>query len=348
MIHNNDLQKINLTIKSKNPETPDIYQNDSLPNNETSIFKLIRDAWEKRSHFREVSDAVRIFHGFSEGIPGVNIEKFGNTAIILFKIDIRDRLESISKCLLKVYPFTSIVAKGHQATRISLKDRIFSIHGTPPSNLVVSEFGVKYSITPMAHHNVGIYLDARPVRRWLLGNSKNKRVLNLFAFSGSLGVSAKAGGAKSVIHIDKSIGSLQMIRNNLNINNLEADPRDIIIGDIYRHLPRAIKSRKKFDIIVLDPPPQVYKTRFMKHKPIQQDLGFLTDSCQNLLENGGYLVCLFHRYGKNHEEFDREVLLKSKGSLHISENFTSDEDFPETSLENKLKITVFKKLTASS
>lgn len=304
----------------------------------------IKQAWLNRTDLfqHRDSNAFRIFHGFEEGIEGVIIEKLGDVAIIQFKRDIRDIADEIVSTLLSLHPFTLIIAKGHQSLKMKIKQRVFVLHGqVQDEQYWATEFGINYLIDPQAIHNCGLYIDARPVREWIRTHSENRRVLNLFSFTGSLGLAASVGGAKSVAHIDKTAALLAHVRDNFKKNNQPFDNRDLIQGDIYRHLPKAIKAGRKFDGIILDPPPKVYKSGYARNKPQGQDFSQLVGLCKQLLNPNGWLITMFHRFEKTWDEFELEVMNASDGTLLPKHRMLSDQDFPETDERNKLRVSIF-------
>jgi 23S rRNA (cytosine1962-C5)-methyltransferase len=211
----------------------------------------------------------------------------------------------------------------------------------PEQTSFATEYGVYYHLQPDAVHNCGLYLDARPLRQWLLQNSRDRRVLNLFAFTGSLGLAAAKGGAEQVVHLDKSAELLPRIRESHSKNALAFDDRNFLRGDIYKHLPRAIKHKQRFDGILLDPPPKVYASRFAQNRPRGQDFSQLVKMCSKLLNPNGWLVAMFHRFDASWDEQEQEIVHAAGGRLAARERMTSDIDFPESNIENKLRISVF-------
>lgn len=307
---------------------------------------LIEKAWQDRNNLNQSDefDSWRVFHGYTEGAKGVVIEKFGTMALVEYKEDIREDLNAIKDALLKLFPFTLILAKGDQSTGLRLKHRMFALHGDlSHAPEFAKEYGVYYGLLPDAMHNCGLYLDARPVRKWLANNSEGRRVLNLFSFTGSLGIAALKGGAKAAIHLDKSKALLPRIQKNYEKNGIDLGTRSFIQGDIYKHLPKAIKNGQRFDGIILDPPPKVYKSPYSEHKPQGQDFSRLVSLCSNLLNPGGWLICLFHRYDATWDESDNEIIESSSNTLKMTERFTSECDFPDINVDRKLRVTVFEK-----
>ncbi|MCA8959633.1 MAG: class I SAM-dependent methyltransferase, partial [Planctomycetes bacterium] len=286
--------------------------------------------------------AYRLLHGYAEGRPGLTIDRYGDTALIAHKVDIADELEAIVAALRQCHPYASVIAKAHRyfnwnSTALS----VTALHGElPTAPLVVIDNGLRFATTPHANELTGLFLDARAARAWIRENSMDRRVLNLFAYTGSLGVAAAAGGARSVVHVDSKKNPLQVARENHRLNDLAVDERGFLCGDVYRHLPRASKSGAQFDGIVLDPPPRVPE-RQRRRNPDGQDYAALVRLVIPLLAPRAWLLCFFHRFDRTRDAFEREVIEASDHTLRIEWRGTSGPDFPENDPERKLRLTAF-------
>lgn len=303
---------------------------------------LIATAWKNRGPLRQDSstDCFRIFHGYEEGSKGTVIEKFNGAAVIDYKTDIRAELPELAQALLQVFPFTTIIARGHQALGLSLRERTQTLHGAE-STVVCTEHGRKFVVSMDATHNPGLYLDARDTRKWLIDNSANRRVLNLFAFTGSLGLSALHGKAIEVIHLDRSKALLRRIEDNYSVNGLSFESRNFLRGDIYKHLPKAVKAGKKFDGIVLDPPPKVYQSPHARHKTNGQDFPSLIKLCTQLLNDNGWIVAMLHHFDCTWDDFEHQVIEASGQNLQTHARLSSGVDFPESNPDKRLRVSVF-------
>jgi len=304
--------------------------------------ELINIAWGKRRPLWQNSriDCFRVFHGYEEGSRGTVIEKFNDAAVIDYKTDIREDLPKLKEALLHVFPFKNIIAKGHQSLGLSLKERTHILHGND-TLATCDEYGLKFTVKLDIPHNPGLYLDARDARNWIADNSSNRRVLNLFAFTGSLGLSSAYGKAAEVIHLDRSKELLPRIQENYRINNIKFETRNFLRGDIYKHLPRAIKAGKKFDGIILDPPPKVYQSPHAKHKTNGQDFPALIKYCTQLLNPGGWVLGMLHRFDFSCDDFEDQVTEASGGLLLPQSRLTSGIDFPESMPDKKLRVSIF-------
>lgn len=304
--------------------------------------KLTSDAWEKRQPLWQdaSADCFRLFHGYEEGSKGVVIEKFGHAAVIDYKPDIRNTLPDLAAALLNIFPFKNIIAKGHQSLGLSLKERTHVLQGDDAS-VVCQEHSLKFRVRLDVPHNPGLYLDARDTRNWLRLNSAGRRILNLFSFTGSLGLSAAKGNAADVVHLDRSRDLLPRIQDNYRINNIEFDPRNFVQGDIYKHLPRAIKSGQRFDGIILDPPPTVYPSRYARQRPQGQDFKAMIEYCSQLLNPGGWILCMLHHFDYSWDDFENNITQASQGLLRPQVRITSGIDFPESEPGKKLRVSIF-------
>lgn len=103
---------------------------------------------------------------------------------------------------------------------------------------------------------------------------EGRRVLDLFAGTGQLGIEALSRGAKSAVFVDESLEAIKVIRANLEHCGFEAQ---VVRGDAVSFIERG----GKFDIIFLDPP---YDTGLLDNalkKIIQFDI----------LSDGGIIIC---------------------------------------------------------
>ena len=210
----------------------------------------------------------------------------------------------------------------------------------PATPAVVRDNGLRFEIDPLSHGNVGLYLDTRPARRWLLENAAGRRVLNLFAYTGSLGLAAAAGGAKWVMHVEMQKRALRRLKRNYALNDLPLDDRDLVRLDLYPHLRRLAREEKTFEGIVLDPPPQV-PGRGSKREPRGQDFTTLVPLAADVLAPEGWLLCFFSSYRRTRSAYEAEVLGASPVPLDVIWRGTSGIDFPEEDPESKLRVTAF-------
>ncbi len=101
--------------------------------------------------------------------------------------------------------------------------------------------------------DTGLFLDHRTTRKMVQDQSAGKRVLNLFAYTGSFSVYAAAGNAAQVTTVDLSNTYINWARRNIELNGFtDADRYLFIAADVIQYLQTLQPA--SFDIIVMDPP----------------------------------------------------------------------------------------------
>jgi len=135
--------------------------------------------------------------------------------------------------------------------------------------------------------NTGLFLDMRIGRQWVRDHSRDKKVLNLFAYTCGFSVAAMAGGARSVLNVDMSGPALSVGRENHRLNG------EILPGvsfeklDIFKSFGR-LKRRGPFDLLICDPPTfQKGSVNIAKDYP-----KILRRLDQLMAPGGGLLLCL--------------------------------------------------------
>jgi 23S rRNA (cytosine1962-C5)-methyltransferase len=200
------------------------------------------------------AEARRIFHGRGQLHPGLehlSIDWFPPVVLITSYEDIDD-----SK------PLVEAVQAGdtqEQIQSILLQYRkqkgtpCECLYGEDTRHCVVMENGLKYEVQPGVHQNAGLFLDMRPLRRWLMDNASGKNVLNLFAYTCSLSVAALAGGARQVVSVDMSKPSIRWGERNHALNNQDSRQIRSVPHNLFKSWGR-IKQFGRYDLVVIDPP----------------------------------------------------------------------------------------------
>jgi 23S rRNA (cytosine1962-C5)-methyltransferase len=136
--------------------------------------------------------------------------------------------------------------------------------------LVVQEDGLQFKVNLSDYLDSGLFLDHRITRHMVREESKDKKVLNLFCYTGSFSVYAAAGGAASVTSIDLSKTYLQWAEDNMRLNQLFDPAKHLYIhADVLQHLDEL--KLNTYDLVVLDPPTFSNSKRMKDFLDIQRD-----------------------------------------------------------------------------
>jgi 23S rRNA (cytosine1962-C5)-methyltransferase len=171
--------------------------------------------------------------------------------------------------------------------------------GEARDEVVVLEHGVRYLVRPATGLSVGLFLDMREVRQWLRTASPDLSVLNLFAYTCSLGASAALGGARRVLNLDLSRPYLEWGKANYNANDLSVDDRDFVYGDVFDWLSRFQRRREQFDLVIVDPP-SFSSTPFS----VAHDYESLVSLTTSVVSPGGTLLAATNHVATGRRQFE--------------------------------------------
>jgi 23S rRNA (cytosine1962-C5)-methyltransferase len=165
--------------------------------------------------------------------------------------------------------------------------------------IVVQEGGLQFLVNLSDYLDTGLFLDHRHARALVRDWAAGKRVLNLFAYTGSFTVYAAAGGAVSTTTADLSNTYLAWAQRNLGLNGLSGPQHAFVRADVLQWLDQSPTTL--YDLIILDPP-TFSNSKMMKDVlDTQRDHPKLINGCLNQLAPGG---CLF--FSTNYRNFRLE------------------------------------------
>ena len=225
---------------------------------------------------RQGTDCYRLFHGSQEGAGGLTIDRYGPQLLVqsFHQSLSRDELLQLAEqCqaglaeeLLLVYNDRS---RGN--SRIDRSDPVYQAEPAALEDLIGHEWGLNYRVRGRhAGQDPLLFLDLRNARGWVKRHSAGKSVLNLFAYTCGVGLSAAAGGAREVVNLDFAEGNLAVGRENGALNP-ELAPMQFIQSDYFpairqlaglpisarrgQKLPAYPRlEQRQFNLVLLDPP----------------------------------------------------------------------------------------------
>ncbi len=186
-----------------------------------------------------------------------------------------------------------------------------------PVRLVVNEHGLRYEVELATRLDTGLFLDHRPARRIVREWAEGRRVLNLFAYTGSFTVAAAAGGAASTATVDLSPVYLEWAGRNLALNDLAGPRHQLIEADAVRWLQSGAEGRR-FDLIVVDPPTFSNSKRTPTVFDVQRDHDALLRMCWDALAPGGRILFSTNRRGF---KIDRAIPARETTRRTVPEDF---------------------------
>jgi 23S rRNA (cytosine1962-C5)-methyltransferase len=301
----------------------------------------VEDAASARTALRidQWSDAWRLVHGESDGLPGVIADLYGDTAVMqLLSAGAERWRDAIADALCALPGVTRVWERSDADVREleGLKPRTGLVRGSPlPGAPTVHEHGLKFKVEIDAGHKTGFYLDQRDNRLLLRRLVHGKDVLDCFCYTGGFSVNALHGGAKSLLAIDSSALALDMARANARLNGLP--DTEWLDADVFQSLRRLRDTRRTFDVIVLDPPKFAPTAAHAERASrAYKDINLLAFK---MLRRGGFLMTFSCSGGVSAELFqkivagaalDAAVEARIEAWLHAAADHPVALNFPES------------------
>jgi 23S rRNA (cytosine1962-C5)-methyltransferase len=169
------------------------------------------------------------------------------------------------------------------------------------NEFIVQENDLSFKVNLSDYLDTGLFLDHRLTRQMVRKESAQKKVLNLFSYTGSFSVYAAAGQASEVVTVDLSRTYLQWAEENMRLNQFN-DPLKykFIQADVMQFLHELPPAY--FDLIILDPPTFSNSKRMKDFLDIQQDHVQLINDCLLTLKQNGVLY-----FSTNYSKFSLEA-----------------------------------------
>ena len=235
------------------------------------------------------SESFRLVHGESDFLPGLIIDKFGDylsLQTLSFGMDMH--LSLICDVLEDLLHPKGIVERNdvHLREYEGLPEKKGVLRGAVEP-VVISEYGVKFTVDLLEGQKTGFFLDQRENRHSIHPYSKGARVLDCFCNDGGFALHASSAGAKEVDAVDISAPTLARARANDTLNAFKSEIR-FHADDVFRYLSSAVKEDKQYDLVILDPP------SFTKNKKsvpaAKQGYKEIHTNAFRLLSHGGILA----------------------------------------------------------
>ncbi|HXI55686.1 MAG TPA: class I SAM-dependent rRNA methyltransferase [Polyangia bacterium] len=278
-------------------------------------------------------EAMRLFNGESEGLPGVAVDRYGDFVVVQWlaagAMPWRDELYDAIEATIKprgIYeqrrfrplagqapPDPAVRARGDEA----------------PLEIIVQDGPCRFGVDVTAPLGVGLFPDMRLGWAAVTARAADRRLLNLFSYTGAFSVHAAKAGAREVVAVDVAAKAHARARRNYELSGLDPTTLETVTGDAMKALDRFADRRRHFDIIVCDPPT-------FSHGPagqfaVAKDLATLAGGCLSVLEPGGLLVFATNSTKVAAAELDRalgEGAAAQKAELRVIARVGLPADYP--------------------
>lgn len=287
---------------------------------------------ERFAEVESPTNIVRLFHGRGKTYPGfheVTVDLLGSVILVgLYGEKDAAAYEFARTLGNRLAGSVEAVLVQHRQGRQTQAEVVW---GALPETVVGQEAGISYLLQPTRNQNVGLFLDAAPLRSWVRANAQGANVLNLFAYTCGFSLAAVAGGARQVVNNDMSRAALDWGQANHELN--DDDPRSV------RYVPHnlfkswwKLKQFARYDLIIFDPPTN-QRGSFNAEKDYATMLKRLPDLAAPRAKIVACLNSPFLDY-----QFLENQIARWAPKARIKERLAASVDFPEAEPERALKV----------
>lgn len=146
-----------------------------------------------------------------------------------------------------------------QYEKLSAESHIITAH----------EAGLQFKVNLSDYLDTGLFLDHRITRSMVREEAKDKKVLNLFCYTGSFSVYAAAGGATEITSVDLSKTYLTWAEENMRLNGFDNPAHTFVHADVLQFLDTL--KLNTYDLVIMDPPTFSNSKRMKEFLDIQRD-----------------------------------------------------------------------------
>jgi len=213
--------------------------------------------WRKQLGYDNPQGATRLVYSEGDGLSGIIVDRYANYLTVqVTSLALAARLPLLVNLLSELTQTRGIVLRTESGVArvegLELQDGPYS-GDAPDGPIFVEENGLKFGVDLVHGHKTGFYLDQRENRKAAASYLHNKRVLDLFCYTGGFSLAAaKLGQAREVVGIDRGDKALNLARANAQLNGIANVKFEL--GDGFDTLDAMKAENEKFDAVILDPP----------------------------------------------------------------------------------------------
>ncbi len=214
----------------------------------------LRDTLPAAQH----ANALRLVHGESDGLPGLVVDRYADVLVAQFLSAGAERWrEAILDALVQATGCEAVYERSDAEVRSleGLAPRAGFARGNQEAKRCpILEYGLHFRVDVEGGQKTGFFLDQRENRQRIRSLAAGREVLDAFCYTGGFAVAALAGGAARVTAVDSSAAALEVAKENVRANAIDASRIAFEQADVFAH-QRLLRERGAvYDLVVLDPP----------------------------------------------------------------------------------------------
>ena len=210
---------------------------------------------------RKDNDIYRLVHGEGDNLPGLVIDIYGSTAVMqAHSVGMHVCRNELAAALRETMGESLKAIYYKSETTLPFKAQLGQENGFlwgESDDDVARENGLAFHIDWLKGQKTGFFVDQRDNRSLVERYAKDRKVLNMFCYTGGFSVYAMRGGAELVHSVDSSAKAVELVDANVELNFPEDNRHEAFAEDAFKFMEQ---MQENYDLIILDPP------AFAKHK----------------------------------------------------------------------------------
>ncbi len=287
-------------------------------NNAAKTFELwFQRQWKnalqvRQSIDKKQTDSFRLLNGEGDGVPGLIVDIYNNTAVIKHDHPIMEKIWNRQALAELIRADLPQVENVYFKRRNDDEEKGVNLIGTLPPESLFKENGLNFAANIRDAAKTGFFLDQRDNRAVVGKFSKGLEVLNLFSYTGGFSIYAAAGGAKKVTSVDIAKVAIEAVKRNFEINALKTEHLDIAT-DAFEFVDKELLLKHKYDLVITDPPSFAPNEKSVPQATAAY-IKIFSNSIRLVQENGLFAAssCSSHISTEAFLEITREAFSKAK------------------------------------
>lgn len=296
-----------------------------------TLLPLLQRALEFRQPLMAATpntNAWRLFNGFTEGLRGVTIERYAESLVIqnfIYPPEVFVPLLSpLMDTLRREVPQTESILLKTRRSKHPEQRRGTLIYGDKLAHKIIED-GISYAIDLTLNQDCSFYLDTRNLRSWIRQHATGLRVLNTFAYTGSLGVAAVAGQAAYLTQTDQNAVFLDLAKISYGWNAVAMRRITHHIADFFEFTAQLRRKKISFDLVILDPP--FFSASPRSRIDLERQCSTLLNKVRPLVAHEGWLVAVNNALFVSGEAYLQTInLLAEDGYIRLETIIPVPED----------------------
>ena len=215
------------------------------------------------------TNAYRLVFGEGDLLPGLIIDYLNGLCVVQCQtVGMYLAQDAIASALNKIYGdgLKAVFSKSAEAlskvAKYEVLDGFLSGSFIPET---ITENGLNYGLDITGGQKTGFFLDQREHRALLATYARDKKVADIFCYSGGFALNALKAGASLAHAVDSSKKAVALSDSNAALNGFSEERYKGITSDAQSFLANMPEA---YDIIILDPP-AFAKQQAMKNQAIK-------------------------------------------------------------------------------